>query len=99
MAFVHLKNAGLTDNDKLDFTKTKTERIASERIGQARAPVRGLFRQVHHVTFFEKSGRSIQVITVNTASRAECSESPVQVFVVSRQIGDPPPVSKGFRRP
>jgi len=61
MAFVHLKNAALTDNDKLDFTRTKTERIASEAIGK------GLYRQVHHVTFFEKSGRTIDVITVNTA--------------------------------
>ena len=88
MAFTHLKNAGLTDNDQLDFTKTKTERIASEPIGRAPAPLRSLFRQVHHVTFVEKSGRSIEVITVNTASRVECSESSVQVFLVSRQIGD-----------
>lgn len=32
MAFVHLKNAGITDNQKLDFTKTKTARQASEQI-------------------------------------------------------------------
>jgi hypothetical protein len=47
MAFVHLKNDGVTDNSKLDFNKTKTTRLASEQIGS------NLFRQVHHVMFSE----------------------------------------------
>jgi hypothetical protein len=34
MAFVHLKNAGLTDNERLDFTKTKTVRLASVDLHQ-----------------------------------------------------------------
>lgn len=41
MAFVHLKNAGITNNEKLDFTKTKTTRLASEKIGK------DLYRQIH----------------------------------------------------
>jgi len=82
MAFVNLKNARLTDNDKLDFKKTKTVRLASEKIGK------DLFRQVHHVTFTEKSGRKIEVVTVNDASSEECSMSGVQVFVVSHQLGE-----------
>jgi hypothetical protein len=82
MAFVHLKNAHQTDNDKLDFKKTKTVRLASEKIGK------DLFRQVHHVTFTEISGRKIEVITVNGASSTECSMSGVQVFVVSQQLGE-----------
>jgi hypothetical protein len=81
MAFVHLKNAGITDNDKLDFTKTKTSRIASQRIGK------DLYRQIHHVVFTEKSGNVIEVITVNDASNQECSESGVEVFVISRRLG------------
>ena len=81
MAFVHLKNAGITDNSKLDFTKTKTIRLASEKIGK------DLYRQVHIVTFTEKSGKTIEVITVNNASEEECSMSDVEVFVVSHHLG------------
>lgn len=82
MAFVHLKNSRLMDNDLVDFTKTKTERLASEKIGK------DLYRQVHHVVFTEKSGKTIEVITSNDASNAECSMSGVRVFVVSQEIGD-----------
>ena len=82
MAFVHLKNAGLTDNDKVDFKKTKTVRIASEEVRK------GVFRQVHRVTFLEKSGKSIEVITVNDVSKVECSESGVEAFVVSQKLGN-----------
>ncbi len=81
MAFVHLKNAGLTDNDKLDFSKTKTVRLASERIGK------DLYRQIHHVVFTEKSGATIEVITASDASNEECSMSGVEVFVISRRLG------------
>ncbi|MCK9418949.1 MAG: hypothetical protein M0R70_06190 [Nitrospirae bacterium] len=80
MAFVHLKNAGITDNSKVDFTKTSTIRLASEKIGGA------LYRQIHHVKFTEKSGKTIEVITINDASNEECSRSDVDVFVVSRHI-------------
>jgi hypothetical protein len=82
MAFVHLKNAGITDNEKLDFTKTKTVRLASERIGN------DLFRQIHHVTFTEKTGNTIEVIAVNNASSEECSMSGVDVFVISKHVGE-----------
>jgi hypothetical protein len=88
MAFVHMKNAGLTDNDKIDFSKTKTSLIASERIRRESRPSRDIYRQVHLVTYVEKSGRVIQAITVNEASSVECSESGVEVFVVSEHIGD-----------
>ena len=33
MAFVHLKNAGVTDNDRMDFTKTKTVRTRRSTAG------------------------------------------------------------------
>ena len=80
MAFVHLKNAGITDNSKLDFTKTKTVRLASEKIGD------DLYRQVHHIIFTEKTGRTIEAITVNDASGEECSMSGVDVFVISKRL-------------
>lgn len=81
MAFVHLKNAGVTTNKKLDFTKTKTSRIASQKIGD------DLYRQVHHITFTEKSGNTIEVVAVNEASSQECSMSGVEVFVVAQHLG------------
>ena len=81
MAFVHLKNAGLISNDATDFSKTKTVRIASEKIGK------DLYRQVHDVTFTERSGNVIEVITVNNASHQECSMSGVEVYVVSKELG------------
>ncbi len=82
MAFVHLKNAGLTDNNKLDFTKTKTIRLASEKISN------NLYRQVHYIIFTEKSGNAIEVITSNEASNEECSMSGVDVFVVKQHMGN-----------
>ncbi len=82
MAFVHLRNAHLTDREAIDLTKTKTVRLASEKIGK------DLYRQIHHVVFTEKSGRMIEVITNNDASNVECSMSGVRVFVVSKQLGD-----------
>ena len=81
VAFGELKSARFTDNERLDFTKTKTTRLASEKIGK------DLYRQVHHVVFTEKTGNKIVVITVNDASSEECSMSGVQVFVVSRELG------------
>ncbi len=80
MTFVHLKNAGLTDNDKIDSSKTKTVRLASEKIGKK------LFRQVYYVTFTEKSGHPVEAIAVHNASTDECSMSGVEVFVVSRHL-------------
>lgn len=82
MAFVHLKNAGLTDNNKLDFTKTKTIRLASEKIGK------DIYRQIHYIIFTEKSGNTIEVITSNNTSNDECSMSGVDVFVVRQHLGD-----------
>lgn len=81
MAFVHLKNAGITNNQKLDFTKTKTIRLTSEKIGN------DLYRQIHHVTFTEKSGKIIKVITSNEASNEECSMSGVKVYVITKELG------------
>lgn len=81
VAFVYLKNAGITDNYKVDFDKTKVMRLASEKIGT------DLYRQVHYIVFTEKSGVKIDVITVNDASSEECSMSGVEVFVVAKHFG------------
>ena len=81
MDFVHLRNAGITNNDRLDVEKTKSVRLASEKTGN------DLYRQLHLVTFTEKSGNIIDVITSNDASSEECSMSGVTVYVVSRRLG------------
>lgn len=80
MAFVHMKNAGLSDNDSIDFSKTKTTRLASEKIGK------NLWHQVYYVTFKKKSGGTIDAIAVHDASFEECSMSGVEVFVVARHL-------------
>ncbi len=80
MTFVHLKNAGLADSISVDFSKTKTSRLASERIGK------GLWHQVYHVTFTKKSGGTIEAIALHDASLEECSMSGVEVFVVSSHL-------------
>jgi len=88
MAFVHLKNADITNNENLDFSKTKTRRLASEKIGN------DLYRQIHYVTFTEKSGNIIEIITSNEASNEECSMSGVTVYIVSGHLGE----NKAFKR-
>jgi len=80
MAYATLKNGGAVTPETVDFSKTITKRLASEKIGE------DLYKQVHHVTFTLKSGSAIQVITVNDASSEECSMSDVDVYIVSKQI-------------
>jgi len=82
MAFVHLKNAGITDNNLIDFTRTKTTRLSSEKVGG------DLYSQIHYVIFTEKSGQTIEVLTINNVSSEECSVSSVKVFVVSEVLGN-----------
>jgi hypothetical protein len=80
MTFVHLKNAGITNNQALDGSKTTTVRLASEKIGK------DLYHQVYYVKFTEKSGNIIEAIAVHDASSEECSMTGVEVFVVSKHI-------------
>ncbi len=82
MAFTHLKNAGELDNSVLDFSKIKVTRLASEKIGK------DLYRQVHLVKFVKHSGEDLLAMTVNEVSSQECSMSKVDVYLVSKQLGD-----------
>ncbi len=91
MAFVTLKNDAITDNYKLDFTKTTTVLLASEKIGG------DLYRQIHYITFTEKSGKTIEVITINDVSHEECSMSAVDVYVVGKHI-EPYPQLPSIKR-
>ena len=80
MTFVHLKNAGLADSSNFDFSKNKTVRLASEKIGK------DLWLQVYHVTFTKKSGGAVEAIAVHDASQEECSMSGVEVFFISKHL-------------
>ena len=80
MAQASLKNAGELNNEEIDFTKTKTIRLASEEV------CKDLWHQVYFVTFFKKSGDKIQAVVVHDASIEECSMTGVQVYVVSRVL-------------
>jgi hypothetical protein len=80
MTFGHLKDAGLVNNESIDFTKTKTVRLASEKTGK------NLWHQVYHVTFSKKTGEKIEAIAVHDASLQECSMSDVEIFIISRHI-------------
>lgn len=72
--------AGITDNEKVDWSKTVAKRIASEKIGS------DLYHQVYLVRFTEKSGKVIEAIAVHDASSVECSMSGVEVFLVSKHL-------------
>lgn len=80
MTFVHMKNAAILTNQDIDSTKTKTDRLASQKIGK------DLWRQVYDITFTKKSGETIEAIAVHDASTEECSMSGVEVFVVSKHL-------------
>ncbi|WP_167283665.1 MULTISPECIES: hypothetical protein [unclassified Paraburkholderia] len=82
IAEVKLRNAGIIDPTKLDASKTQAVRIASQKVGQ------DLYRDVYDMTFHDKSGRVIEVITSSEASSAECSMGSVDVYVVSRKLAD-----------
>src|SRR4029077_11708871 len=69
MTFTHLKNAGLVDNSAVDFSKTNTVRLASEKIGK------NSWHEVYHVAFTKTTGEVIEAIAIHAASREECSMS------------------------
>jgi hypothetical protein len=79
-ALVKLQAIGLVKAEELDTSRTKTIRLASEQV----APDR--YRQIHETVFVKKSGATVRVITSSLASSAECSESGVEVFVVSKHV-------------
>jgi hypothetical protein len=80
MAYVQLKNAGIMNSGQINPSKTKTVRLASEKIGDDE------YRQIHQVAFTRTDGSEINVITSNIASNEECSLSAVDVFIVSAPL-------------
>ena len=87
IAFGEIMDIGLIHRDTLDFDKTSSVRLASEKIGKDPTFNKDLYRQVHLVTFVHKSGKTVSAITVNDASHVECSMSGVDVYVISKHLG------------
>jgi hypothetical protein len=88
MAQSVLFDAHITSPDKLDESKTRAVRLASEPIG------RDLYQQVYDITFRERTGRVIEVITSSKASNEECSMGSVDVFTVSNRFNSDTPIRK-----
>lgn len=78
MAQATLKNAGLLKNDEIDFAKSKTVRLASEKVGK------DLWHQVYLVTFHKLAGGDMKAIVTHDASMEECSMTGVKVYVISK---------------
>jgi len=76
MALATLKNAGLITNKTVDFSRTTSLMIASQKIGA------DLYRQVFKITFRLKAGGSVTTIVVSDASEGECSISQPTVYRV-----------------
>ena len=81
-AFAQLKNAGILESETTDFTKTRVNRLASEKIRK------DIYRQIYEITFVKKAGDEVTVVAVSDASHEECSMGGVKVFVVSQRLGD-----------
>lgn len=82
MALGQLQDVGLIKSaTDVDWKKVHVQRLASEQVDK------GLWKQIHLITFTMKSGEQIEVITNHFASSQECSESDVEVFIVSKRLG------------
>ena len=82
MATVHLKNAGVLDPATLDQAATTATLLAAQPLGH------NLYKEIYDITFHDRAGRTLEVLTSNEASNEECSMSAVDVWVISRHLGD-----------
>ena len=80
MTFGYLKNAGVVENGQIDFSKTKTIRIASEETGK------DLWHQVYLITFTKNSGDVVEAFAEHDASSEECSMTGVKVYLISKRL-------------
>lgn len=80
IAYQHLKNAGITNDERIAYEKTQTKRLAVQLLKT------NLWRQIQHIRFIETSGKVIEVITDSEFSNEECSMGEVQVYVINRYL-------------
>ena len=80
IALSRLRSAGLAPPKSIDYSKTKTVRLASEKINK------DLWRQVYDVKYEKTSGELLEAIVVHEASSDECSMGGGDVFPVSQHF-------------
>lgn len=85
MVWVNLKNEGLVDPPKVTDTSGQATLLASETVGPNQ-----LRKYVYLVTFPSKAGGSVQAIATGRSSKTECSETGVNVYIVSKFIDGGP---------
>ena len=76
-AFTKLKNEGILTNE-MKHEETTVKRLNSEQIGP------NLFKQSHLITFTKANGEKVEALTVNNASKEECSMSETEVFLLKK---------------
>ena len=87
IALAHLKQNGLTDNDKVDFEKTQWKQLAVQHLGAPEAAGKNEYRYVHDIVFTGEHGTNIEVITTSVATQHEsCAMSDTNVYVVSKRF-------------
>lgn len=74
MTYSTLKNSNIINPQDIDFDKTTVKLIAEQKTDK------DLYKQVHLITYTTKSGKKIEVISINDASSEECSIGHVDVY-------------------
>ncbi|MFT4064697.1 hypothetical protein [Paraburkholderia sp.] len=88
-----LKRNGILGN--IDDSQTRAVLVSNEKIGKYEDGQQ-MWRQVYHITFHDKSGRVINVMTVNHAGEIECSLTGVDVFTVTQHFPSEERLIKGL---
>ena len=73
-----LQNAGIVAIENINEPKTKITLLASEK------KAKGLYTQIYHFIFYDTTGNTYETITKNDASYEECSETAVDVYLISK---------------
>lgn len=83
MAITYLQNEEIIRPGSIDEKAVTSDLLSVQSVGK------GLYSQIWKLTIKPESGSPITVITKNTFSLKECSESGVDVWIVSQHLGGP----------
>lgn len=81
-AYVVLKNMNAINPENVDYNRTQTILLSSQKIGD------DLYKEIHHIIFYKKNGKPIEVITINDTSSEECSMSGVDIYLINKKISN-----------
>jgi len=83
MALTLLENRWVIEHDKMDFKRTETLLINSQKIGDDR------YRQVFKMTFYQRDKKEpIQIISVNELNSEECGfgAREIEIYLISKKL-------------